>query len=95
MIPRQSLLVTARGGGPVPNSGGAGSNARQTHPELRLPIGSEELAAECSCLFCHLQLASGLICLFCQTVHDSKELLRLADEKAVSREAVERSHRSP
>lgn len=45
MIPRQSLLVRARGGGPVPDSGGAGSSARQTHPELRLPKGSE--AAPC------------------------------------------------
>jgi hypothetical protein len=43
MIPRQSLLVRARGGGP--DSGGAGSSARQTHPEPRLPEGSE--AAPC------------------------------------------------
>lgn len=45
MIPRQSLLVRARGGGPMPDSGGAGSSARHTHPELRLPKGSE--AAPC------------------------------------------------
>ena len=94
MIPRQSLFVKARRGGPVPDSGGAGSNARQTHPEFRLPKGAKQLSAGCCC-FCYLQLASGLICLFCQTVHDAKELLRLADEKSISREAVERSYCSP
>jgi hypothetical protein len=40
-IPRHSLLVRARACGPVPGCGGAGSGARQTHPELRLPEGSE------------------------------------------------------
>src|ERR1700676_10018 len=47
----------------------------------------------CGYSHCRLQLASGLICIFRQVAHDFEELLiLLADEKAVSHEAVEGSH---
>jgi hypothetical protein len=59
MIPRHSLLVRARAGGPVPDCGGAGSDARQTHPELRLPKGGEAAPTRVRLLFLLLTARVG------------------------------------